>query len=47
VRFEDLEFQKKIDQKILEILEIFGVEYETLTGSIDERVEKVLFYLNS
>lgn len=47
VRFEDTRFQKQIDKKILEILDTFNIQYEELTGSIDERVQKVLDHIQT
>jgi len=41
VRFEDVEFQKQVDSKILEILEVLEIDYDTITWSREERVEKI------
>lgn len=39
VRYTDLEFQKVIDEKIVQIMQFVGVEYKTLTGGVDERLQ--------
>lgn len=38
-RFTSPEFQRHIDESILQILDVFGVEYITLSGSVDERLQ--------
>jgi nicotinamide riboside kinase len=41
LRPDDPEFQKDIDERLLSLLKGHGIEYETITGSIDERIEKI------
>lgn len=42
LRPEDPDFQKDIDERLLALLESYGLVYETITGSVEERVQKVL-----
>ena len=41
LRPDDPAFQKDIDERILGLLRANDIEYETITGGIDERVEKI------
>jgi nicotinamide riboside kinase len=41
LRPDDPEFQKDIDERILRLLRTHDIEYETVTGGIEERVEKI------
>lgn len=41
LRPDDPEFQKDIDHRILALLRSHDIEYETVTGSIEERIEKI------
>ena len=41
LRPDDPEFQKDIDERILRLLRSHDIEYETITGSIPERIEKI------
>jgi len=41
VRFEDTQFQKAVADKIIEILEVFNVQYETLSGTVEERINQM------
>lgn len=41
LRPDDPEFQKDIDERILGLLRTHDIEYETVTGSIEERVERI------
>jgi AAA domain-containing protein len=41
LRPDDPEFQKDIDARILALLHNHAVSYETITGSIEERAEKI------
>ena len=47
VRYSSDKFQRTIDNTILDILEILGYEYETVTWSIEERTNKVLWVIES
>ena len=47
VRFEDLEFQKQIDYKIKEILNVLNIEYEVLSWSTKQREQQILSYIQS
>jgi hypothetical protein len=38
----DPDFQADIDRRMLHLLETFDINYETLTGSVDERMEALL-----
>jgi hypothetical protein len=38
----DPDFQKEIDERMLGLLEKFDVRYETLTGSVEERLEQLV-----
>lgn len=42
LRPDDPGFQKDIDERILGLLRGNDIEYETITGGIDERVDKIL-----
>ncbi len=46
MRFKDKEFQKKIDEKIREVLDDYDVPYITLTGSVEERLKKFYDIVN-
>ncbi|MBS8122528.1 ATP/GTP-binding protein [Candidatus Vampirococcus lugosii] len=46
VRFEGIEFQKEIDNRIVDLLEIFYPDYYTLTGTVEERTEKFYNIVN-
>jgi nicotinamide riboside kinase len=35
----DVDFQRDIDRRILELLERYGLGFETLTGSVEDRLE--------
>lgn len=37
----DPEFQKEIDQRIVALLETHDVRYETITGSVEERMSRI------
>jgi nicotinamide riboside kinase len=41
LRPDDPEFQKDIDERLLRLLKSHDIDYETVTGSIDERIEKI------
>ena len=41
LRPDDPEFQKDIDDRILRLLRTHDIEYETVTGSVEERIEKI------
>ena len=41
LRPDDPEFQKDIDHRIIGLLRSHDIEYETVTGSVDERIEKI------
>lgn len=41
LRPDDPEFQKDIDERILGLLRAHDIEYETVTGTVDERIEKI------
>jgi deoxyadenosine/deoxycytidine kinase len=41
LRPDDPEFQKDIDGRILQLLRTHDIEYETITGSVVERIEKI------
>lgn len=41
LRPDDPSFQKEIDERILDILSTHSVRYETLTGSIEERLAQI------
>ena len=41
VRKEDTEFQKQIDEIIKYYLDNLNINYETITGSVEERCEKI------
>jgi deoxyadenosine/deoxycytidine kinase len=41
LRPDDPEFQKDIDERLLGLLRSHGIDYETITGSIEERIEKI------
>ena len=41
LRPDDPEFQKDIDERILRLLRTHDIEYETITGSVSDRVEKI------
>ena len=40
LRPEDPEFQKEIDVRILRLLDTHGLSYETIGGSVEERLQK-------
>jgi deoxyadenosine/deoxycytidine kinase len=42
LRPDDPAFQKDIDQRILHLLDIYDVKYETLTGSVEERLDALV-----
>ena len=46
LRPDDPEFQKDIDGRILRLLRTHDIEYETVTGSVEERIEKIEKVLN-
>lgn len=41
LRPDDPMFQKDIDGRILSLLRTHDIEYETVTGSVEERIEKI------
>lgn len=41
LRPDDPEFQKDIDERILRLLRTHDIEYETITGGVSERIEKI------
>lgn len=41
LRPEDPEFQKEIDVRIVSLLETHGLTYETVAGTVEERLEKI------
>lgn len=41
LRPDDPVFQKDIDDRILSIMRANDIEYETITGSVDDRIEKI------
>lgn len=41
LRPDDPEFQKDIDERIIRLLRSHDIEYETITGGIEERIEKI------
>ena len=45
IRHSDDEFQKKIQDDILEMLEDFRVPYMIIKGSVEERKEQVLHFI--
>lgn len=47
LRPEDPEFQKEIDRRIVTLLDTHGLTYDTVGGSVDERIEKIDGYLGS
>jgi nicotinamide riboside kinase len=42
LRPDDPDFQREIDHRILGLLDTHGIVYETVTGSVDERMSKIL-----
>lgn len=42
LRPDDPEFQKDIDKRVLRLLDSHGIVYETITGSVEERLEKIV-----
>ncbi|MEA2452825.1 MAG: hypothetical protein QOG04_1535 [Actinomycetota bacterium] len=46
LRPDDPEFQKDIDERLLGLLRANDIEYETITGAVDERIEKIEKVLN-
>lgn len=47
LRPDDPDFQADIDRRILHILETYDVEYEVLTGSVEERLDQAAKLLGS
>ena len=45
LRPDDPAFQKDIDERILGLLRAHDIEYETITGGVDERIEKIEAHL--
>jgi nicotinamide riboside kinase len=41
LRPDDPEFQKDIDERLISLLKSHDIDYETITGGIDERIEKI------
>ena len=41
LRPDDPEFQKDIDERLLRLLRSHDIDYETVTGSVEERIEKI------
>lgn len=41
LRPDDPAFQKDIDERLLGLLRASDIEYETITGAVDERIEKI------
>jgi hypothetical protein len=41
LRPDDPEFQKDIDRRVVALLESHDIEYETVTGSVEERLEAI------
>ncbi len=46
VRSEDLKFQKDVDSRYRKTLEKLGIKYIILSGSVENRVNRALEYLN-
>jgi len=42
LRPDDPEFQREIDRRILGLLDTHGIVHDTITGSIEERMDKIL-----
>jgi nicotinamide riboside kinase len=42
LRPDDPAFQKEIDERIVALLDHHGVSHETITGSVEERVEQIM-----
>ncbi len=42
LRPDDPVFQKEIDERILRLLDSHSISYETITGSVEERMEAIL-----
>lgn len=42
LRPDDPEFQREIDRRVLQLLDTHGIVYDTITGSVDERMAKIL-----
>ena len=41
LRPDDPAFQKEIDERVVGLLEGHGIAYKTITGSVEERIEKI------
>jgi hypothetical protein len=41
LRPDDPQFQKEIDERILRLLAAHDIEYSTITGSVEERIERI------
>lgn len=41
IRFEEKEYQKQVDRKILKLLKKYNIRYITITWNIDERLEQI------
>jgi nicotinamide riboside kinase len=46
LRPDDPDFQREIDLRILGLLDAHGIVYETVTGSVEERMAKILGMIN-
>ncbi|MDQ4064552.1 MAG: ATP-binding protein [Actinomycetota bacterium] len=46
LRPDDPDFQKEIDERLVALLDSNGLAYETVTGSVEERVDQVLGAVN-
>lgn len=46
IRSADREFQKEVDRRYKKYLDNRGIEYVTLTGSVQERVDKAVQHLS-
>lgn len=45
LRPDDPEFQREIDQRILKLLDTHSITYNEITGSVEERLEKIYGHL--
>ena len=45
IRFEDEQYQKMIDLQILKYLKRYKIPYITLTGTVEERLQKIEAFL--
>ena len=42
LRFTDDKYQKEIDERLLGLIQEYGIPYEIITGDVEERLEKIL-----